>query len=210
MSAAVRIREPLGEQAAALPLALGGEGASLRVPGATGIGLTFEERGGQWLARPAPGAAATLNGLPLLEPTTLDAADVIGLGAAQIIVYPARAEIEVRHLAGNATVAPLEQESLPGDEVVAGVREIFAASGVAGAAVAPQVRSPRRGGARWLLAAAAAVLLAGAALLFALVPVPVQIQPAGTTVSVSGPFDWPAGDKIFMLPGRRALTFSLD
>jgi formylglycine-generating enzyme required for sulfatase activity len=209
MSAAVRIREPLGEQSAVLPLALGGEGARLRIPGTTGIGLTIEDRGGRWFARPAPGMAMTLNGLPLLQPTALAEADVIALGAAQVIAYPARGEMEVRHLAGNATVAPLQQEALPGDEVVAGVRDVFAAGSAAGAPATRQVAAARHGG-RWLLVAMASVVLAAAALLFALVPIPLQLQPTGATVRVGGPFDWHAGDRLFVLPGRRALTFSLD
>ena len=205
MSAAARILEPLGERAATLPLALGGAGADLVVPGAAGIALRLESRGGQWVVRPEAGCAATLNGQPLREPAVLDAADVIGLGAAQIIVQPARMEIEVNHLAGNATVAPLRQESLPGDAVVAGVSEIFAAGAAAPAAALP---SGARHGGRWFMAAAIAVLLAGGALLFALVPVPLQLRPEGTLVQVDGLLNWHAGDRLFVLPGRRALTFS--
>ncbi len=208
MGSPVRIHEPLGERAATLPLVLGGEGAGLPVPGLAAPGLTLEERGGQWLARPAPDAAVTRNGLPLLQATALDAGDVIGLGSAQVIVQPARGEIEVHHLAGNATVAPLRQEGLPGEEIVAGVREIFAAGSTASAAMSIAPRAARRRGARWLVVAAVVVVLALAALLFALVPVPLQLQPAGSSVNASGFFDWHAGDRIFVLPGRRTLTFS--
>jgi len=205
MGAAVRIHEPLGERAAMLPLAVGdGEEAGLRVPGVAGVALTLENRGAQWLARPAPGATAWLNGQPLLEAAALDAADVIGLGSAQIIVRPDTGELHVKHLAGNATVAPVQQEVLPGAEVVAGVQQVFAAGAVdAGAA-----RAGRRRAGGWLLLAGLVPLLAAGLLLFALVPVPVQLQPQDTIVQASGPFDWRAGGKLFLLPGRRTLTFS--
>ncbi len=205
MSAAVRIHEPLGERAAALPLTLGAQGADVLIPGATAVELTLEERGAQWLARPAD-APLMLNGLPLLEPALLDAGDVIGIGQAQVIVQPARGEIEVRHLAGNATVAPLRQDSLPGDEIVAGVREIFAAGSVADAVATSRATGKR--GARWLLLAALAVLLVVGGLLLMLVPVPLQLQPATTRVVATGAFNWHAGDRIFMLPGERRLAFS--
>jgi len=207
MSVAVRILEPLGERVATLPLALGGPGADLVVPGLAATGLTLEDRGGQWYARPAAGVAATLNGLPLQAATLLDAGDVIAIGDAQIRVQPARGELDVQHLAGNATVAPLRREELPGDAVVAGVREIFAADSAAG--VVPQARGTApRPGVRWLVVSAAAVLLAVAALLFALVPVPLQLQPAEATASGGGILHWHAGDRIFLLPGQHALTFS--
>jgi formylglycine-generating enzyme required for sulfatase activity len=212
MSAEVRIREPLGERAAALPLVLGGEGAALPVPGMSTHGLTIEGRDGQWLVRPATGAEATLNGMPLVEATTLDAADVIGIGAAQVVVHPERGEIQVHHLAGNDTIAPLHRQALPGDEVVAGVREIVAADSAEAAGVEMADPAARRGSAagrgRYWLVAAMLVLLAGAGVLFALVAVPLQLEPEGTTIEASGPLDWQAGDRLFLLPGLRELTFT--
>jgi formylglycine-generating enzyme required for sulfatase activity len=206
MSAEVRIHEPLGERAAVLPLVLGGAGADLAVPGLLAQALSIEGSDGQWLARPAPDAAVTLNGMPMVEPSALDAADVIGIGAAQIVVHPARRDIEVHHLSGNATIAPLHQQALPGDEVVAGVREIFAADGTVPAAAAPRASVARR--TRYWLAAAMLVLIAGAAALFALVSVPLQLQPDGTRIEVSGSLHWQAGDRLFVLPGQHELTFT--
>ncbi len=206
MSPEVRIREPLGERAAALPIVLGGEGAGIVLPGMTATGLTLEDRGGQWLARPASGATVMLNGMPLVEPRTLDAADVIGIGASQVVVHPGRGAIEVRHLAGNATIAPLQQQVLPGNEVVAGVREIFAADSPGETAVSA-ARAPARRGLYWLVPALL-LLLAGAAVLFSLVSVPLQLQPEGTTVQASGPFHWQASEHLFVLPGERELTFT--
>ncbi|MEJ0099671.1 MAG: SUMF1/EgtB/PvdO family nonheme iron enzyme [Pseudomonadota bacterium] len=207
MSAAVRVHEPLGERAATLPLALGAEGADVLIPGSATVELTLEQRGAQWQAQPAAGAAVLLNGLPLLEPALLDAGDVIGIGHAQVIVQPARGEIEVRHLAGNATVAPLRQDSLPGDEIIAGVREIFATGSGSDAMATSRAAAATRG-TRWLVLATLAVLLAIGALLLVLVPVPLQLQPATMAVQASSAINWHAGDRIFVLPGERTLTFS--
>jgi formylglycine-generating enzyme required for sulfatase activity len=207
MSAAIRIHEPLGERAATLPLTLGGDDADLRLPGVQGLVLTLALTGGQWRAQPSPDAAVAINGIPLQEATLLDEGDVIGAGGAQVTVYPAAARLEVAHLAGNDTVAPLRRESLPGDEVVAGVREIFAAGApaVAGSSDAPMAAHRGRRLA-WGGAAAALVLLAG--LLFALVPVPFTLEPAAADVKASGLVHWHGGDRVFLLPGRRTLTFS--
>jgi formylglycine-generating enzyme required for sulfatase activity len=206
MGAAVRIHEPLGERVGALPLAFGGEGASVAVPGAGGELLILEGNATQWLAVPAMGASLTLNGLPLRERTALDEADVIGFGSTQVEVHPSRGAIHVHHPAGNATVAPLLHDALPGSEVVAGVREIFAPGAATAAAATPRAARIRRR--RWPAVLAIAMLLAGGALLLALVPVPLQLQPAGTVVDATGIFHWHAGERLFVLPGRRALTFA--
>ncbi len=71
----------------------------------------------------------------------------------------------------------------------------------------PRATAGKRG-ARWLLLTTLVVLVAIGALLLMLVPVPLQLQPANTRVIVSGPFDWQAGDRIFVLPGARTLAFS--
>lgn len=209
MGAAVRIHEPLGERVGELPLAFGGEDTAVAVPGAHGALLTIEGHATRWLAVPAQGASLTLNGLPLRVRTALDEADVIGFGNVQVEVHPARGAIHVHHPAGNDTVAPLVQDSLPGSEVIAGVREIFApqaAAAAASAAAPPRAARAQRG--RWPAVVAIALLLAAGALLFALVPVPLQLQPAGTEVRASGFFQWQAGERLFVLPGRRVLTFT--
>src|SRR5688572_22352554 len=106
MSQQVRIKEPLGERAALLPLDLGGEGAALSLPGLEGIVLTIIASGRQWLAQPVAEARATLNGIALRHVQPLAEGDVIALGDAQITLRPGEASIEVAHLAGNTTVAP--------------------------------------------------------------------------------------------------------
>lgn len=206
MNQAIRIVEPLGERAAALPLEVGGEGAGLVVPGASGSALSLVASGRQWLAQPAAdGARVTLNGVLLRTAQPLADGDVIGVGEAQVTVRPGAALVEVMHLAGNATVAPLRQDALPGEEIIAGVHEVVATAEPANVARPATVR---RAG-RWLAAAAAAaVLLAVLGLLFMLVPVPLQLTPEGARVQAAGPIDWQSGERIFLLPGRRQIEIS--
>lgn len=202
-----RIREPLGERSAGLPLAVGGAGAALVVPGAEGSVLKLEADARGWRARPAAGASAQLNGQLLREPAGLDDGDVLAVGAAQLVVWPSRELIDVAHLAGNATVAPLQREVLPGEAVSAGVREIFASGAAADAAVAAPA-APRRA---LRLGVAVAVLLAVlvGGLLFALVPVPLQVTPTDARIG-AGALHWQAGERLFLLPGQHEITFVRD
>jgi formylglycine-generating enzyme required for sulfatase activity len=203
---AVRIREPLGERSAGLPLVVGGAGAGLVVPGAEGSILQLEADGRGWRVRPVPDALLTLNGQALREATALDDGDVLGLPAAQLVVHPSQAIIDVVHLAGNATVAPLQRDALPGEAVAAGVREIVASGATRDAAAPAASRLPRA--LRWGLVAAGLAGLLIAGLLFALVPVPLQLAPAGTRTAATGLIHWQSDGRISLLPGRRELLFS--
>jgi formylglycine-generating enzyme required for sulfatase activity len=209
MSPSVHIHEPLGERVASLPLDLGGEGADLPLPGATGPSLRITAAGRQWLAESlhtdASSAAPLINGLPPRTAQPLVDGDVITLGDAQVIVHPAAGRLEVLHLAGNATVAPLRQELLPGDEVEAGVREVFAAD--APKVAAPVVRKSR--GLRYaVLGIAAALVLVVVGVMLALVPVPVKVLPDGASMSAPDLVHWRSGDRIFLLPGQRQVEIS--
>jgi formylglycine-generating enzyme required for sulfatase activity len=208
MTQQVRISEPLGSRAATLPLELGGAGAALSLPGADAVALTIAAASGHWVARPSGAARVALDGIALAAAQPLAEGDVLTVGNAQVTVHPAAARIEVVHLTGNATVAPLRETVLPGDEVVAGVREIFAARQPATAAPRSPKTASRKG--LWIGAAAvtAALLLAVTGLLFALVPVPVQLVPEAATVDASGLIGWRSGTRVFMLPGRRTLRIS--
>jgi len=55
---------------------------------------------------------------------------------------------------------------------------------------------------------AGVLVLAIATVLFAMVPVPLQLQPEGTSAQASGFIHWQAGDRVFALSGRRVLTFT--
>jgi formylglycine-generating enzyme required for sulfatase activity len=207
MGAEVRIHEPLGERVGTLPLVFGGGDAGIVIPGASGELMTLDGSAARWVAIPAPGATLSLDGMPLRERTAVDDGDVIGFGTAQVEVHPAQGVIRVHHPAGNATVAPLVQDALPGSEVVAGVREIFA-PGAATAAAAATPRVPRARRRRWPAVLAIALLLAAGALLLALVPVPVRLQPEAAQADASGIIHWHAGERLFLLPGARVVTFT--
>lgn len=205
MSSTLRINEPLGSRAATLPLDLGGDGAALVLPGVEGTAASITGEG-QWTAHPATGARSLLNGQPLRSAQPLVAGDVLTVGEAQVTVHPDAGLLEVVHLAGNATVAPLRETALPGDEVEAGVREIIAARPEPGVAAHASPSAARKG--VWLaagIAAALAFIVGG--LLFMLVGVPVQVTPEAASIRPSG-LGWHSGSRVFMLPGRRTLTIS--
>ena len=85
------------------------------------------------------------------------------------------AHLEVWHATGNATIAPLVLDKLPGEEISAGVREIIAAGDDPSAANATApLASARRSirPMRLLVMLAAILAVAVLASMFALVPVP--------------------------------------
>jgi formylglycine-generating enzyme required for sulfatase activity len=209
LSIEVSIREPLGQRRAMLPLVIGGPGSDLPVPG-NALQLRIEADGPQWLLRAIGQATVVVNGSVMRSPAPLVDFDVIRAGDAQLVVHPAAARIEVAHLAGNATVAPVQRHALPGEEVEAGVHEIIAAGGDA-AAMNATSPLPSRGGSwlrRTVIAASVLLVVAVAWILFSLVPVAVQLTPSAATASVPGLLDWHAGDRVFLMPGQRTVTFS--
>ncbi len=208
MSSAL-IREPLGQREVQLPLTVGGAGTDLQLPGVIALPVRIEAIGQQWTLHCAGDAMLQVNGSPQHAPLPLADGDVVRLGDALLTLYPAAARIEVDHLAGNATVAPMQRQVLPGEEVLAGVREIVAAGFDAAVSNATMMLPARRRSvtARWLLLPLL-LLIAIAGLLFTLVPVSVQLTPTATRVKAQGWLNWRAGDRVFLLPGRRTLDFS--
>src|ERR1044071_6651161 len=87
----VRVREPAGERTLGTSVSVGGDGGEARadiiVPGAaSGIVLTIERQGADWIATPAPGAAIRFDGRPLTKSRELHKDDVLAVGDAQIVV----------------------------------------------------------------------------------------------------------------------------
>jgi formylglycine-generating enzyme required for sulfatase activity len=206
----IHISEPLGARHAILPLLIGGEGAQLALPGVQHIALRIEEEGGRYWLRLVDAAGAQLNGVPLRSDAVLASRDVIALGDAQLVFHlqDGAARLEVWHAAGNATIAPLVVEHLPGEEIAAGVREIIAAGDdpAASNATAPRASARRRFRPARLLGLAAAVL--GIALLvslFAFVPVSLKVTPEAADVTVPG-LHLRAGERLFLLPGRHVVA----
>src|SRR5689334_1140532 len=119
----LRVREPLGTRDIATPLRIGGAIADVQLPGA-GDAVWIDQDAGQWWLRPAAGASVVVNGVVHREPAMLHDGDVLQLGAAHIVFSGDGPALHVLHLAGNATVAPLHEEGLPGELVSPGVAEI--------------------------------------------------------------------------------------
>jgi len=209
----IQISEPLGARHAILPLLIGGEGAQLILPGVQQVALRIEEEGGQYWLRLVDAAGAQLNGVPLRSDVVLASRDVIALGEAQIVVHlqDGIAHLEVWHATGNATIAPLVLDKLPGEEISAGVREIIAAGDDPSAANATApLASARRSirPMRLLVMLAAILAVAVLASMFALVPVSLQVSPKSAAVTVPG-LHLRAGERLFLLPGRHVVAASL-
>src|SRR3954452_926598 len=111
----VRVREPAGERTLGTSVSVGGEGdaerADIHLPGAAaGVVLTIERQGADWVATPAPGAAARFDGRPLSRVRELHKDDVLSVGDAQIVVLDdsrTRLRLDVQHLVGKATIPPV-------------------------------------------------------------------------------------------------------
>jgi len=195
------IREPLGTRHVTAPLRMGGAGADIVLPAAGDL-VWIDHEAGQWWLRPAPGGAVLVNGVTHREPLVLHDADVMQVGAAQIVFSAAGPALDVLHLSGNATVAPLQEEGLPGELVNPGIVEIR----VAGEEAPVAAPIARRGVGRMLWWAVPAALLAAAILmLFRMVTVPLMLSPATAQVQVPGWFNWRSGDRLFLMAGHHQL-----
>jgi formylglycine-generating enzyme required for sulfatase activity len=199
------IHEPLGVRQAQTPLRVGGAPAELLVPGASQPAASIGPEGSQWWLRPLQDSVL-LNGAALREPVTLADGDVLQVGEAQLVFQAAGPAVHVTHLAGNATVAPLQQDVLPGEAVSAGAAEITAAvEAVAdrSAAMAKAEQGSARGW--WLALPLGALVLVGLFMLFRLVTVPVQMSPASARIEVPGWFNWRSGERLYLMPGSHRL-----
>jgi formylglycine-generating enzyme required for sulfatase activity len=224
--AQVRIREPAGERTLDAPLTIGGEGAQVVVPGtAAGPALQVARRDGVWFVQRTGQEPAGLDGQPLRDARDLRRGDVFHLGDAQIVVIDLSRtllRLEVCHLVGNTTIAPVGTVAALGVESDEDgdlqIRVIGARPGVissepsAEPAVAAQVvtgkppRSPVRWR-RWAGAIAAAAALVGVLVLVSMLePVAVDIQPADARVRTPGTWlSLHTGDRVFVMPGDHLL-----
>lgn len=198
------IREPLGARRGTTPVHIGGASADVVIPGAVDS-IWIDHDAGQWWLRLAPGGTALINGVLHREAQALHDGDVLQFGAAQMVFTASGPALDVLHLAGNATVAPLQDEVLPGEAVNPGTAEIR----VAGEADAVPWRDPAQRVNRrrrlWWLAPPAALLVVAALVLFRLVTVPLTLSPATALVQAPGWFNWRSGDRLFLMPGRHEL-----
>jgi formylglycine-generating enzyme required for sulfatase activity len=194
LSVELLLREPLGERRlgpADFPLSLGGEGAGVVLPAASGAHAWLALHDGQLFVQPAADAPRVLhNGAPVSGSVWLRSGDVldVGTGRLKLRIEGGRHVLEV--VAGgvdNATAPPapgvaatLGTSGAGEDERIEAI--VFRARNVARPAAEPR-RLPWR---RLAVAAALAVLAALAAVLFTSVPVQVEIEPGADRIAFEG------------------------
>lgn len=225
--AQVRVREPAGERTLDAPLTIGGEGAQVVVPGlAPGDALQIARREGVWFVERLAGVSARFDGRPLQEARDLRRGDVLTVGDAQVVVTELTRtllRLDVIHLVGNDTIAPVDAVATLSADVDEEVVEIRAISPVlrsptaTGTTAAPQVAAraasaarPRRTWHLWPIAAAL-ILIAVFVLMTLLEPVALDLQPEGARVRTPGTLlSVHAGDQLFVLPGAHVVRAELD
>ncbi len=216
IDARIAVTEPQGARAFDRRLTVGGEGAQIVLPGVpAGAALSIERHEAVWTAQAADGAQVAFDGRELAGARALRQGDVLGLGGARVVVVELSRTVlrlDVRHLVGNATVAPatlLAAADLDDDDVdiIAEPPSLEAAS--LGARAAPRSALQRwQALARehWRWATAAAALLALSAFVATFEPVSLIVQPSDARVRASD--TWLAlrsGNQIFLRPGAHAL-----
>ena len=217
MSLALRLREPLGERAISandLPLALGGEGASLAVPGVppgvTAAYIGFDEQTPYIEAVADSGIPVLLNGRALREHTPLLHGDVIRLGDAQILCA-ARAgtvNLEVIHQEGNQTQPPIVDPSEQEEEVELApdsqaIRRVAFKPVLAPRQQVRRSATPQRIG----LTAGLTVLFLALFYLVTAKPLILVIDPPDAKLDFRGTtFDFRAGDRVLMRPGNYSVV----
>ncbi|MGE3666715.1 MAG: SUMF1/EgtB/PvdO family nonheme iron enzyme [Steroidobacteraceae bacterium] len=211
-AACATVHEPLGRRELAAPFTVGEVDADILVPGAgSAAALRFDLDDGLWRVTPAAGIAARLNGERLHEPRDLRAGDVIALAQAQVVLRAVSpCVIDVLHLVGNDTIAPLapasEREGALDDEDVeigVMVRDVLASA--ARAPAPPRGRIARRAVIGAVVAVAGAALL----LLSSMVRVPLVLDPAEAKVRATDTWlSWHSGATFFVLPGAHRVRAS--
>jgi formylglycine-generating enzyme required for sulfatase activity len=203
-SARIALREPLGSRALPAPAAVGGADADIVVPG-TGAEerLTLQFDGDHWIATQAG------------TKRELQQGDQLAVGDARLRIdaatrTPAELQLDVRHLLGNATVAPLAA-AREADTTEAGEDlDIVAAALEAGerdSAAAATSAAPR-GGRRpiWLVLAVVAALAAVVLGVLARVErVALTLEPVDAEVSVDGLFAWATDSALFAPAGAQVV-----
>ncbi len=220
MSAAIRVRDPLGERhlAADNALTIGGPGSSIPVPGvAAGETLARIAQRDSTLFLEAIGRGVRCNGRPVAGSVALATGDVIEAGEARIFLELTLDErsLRVDHLVGNATSPP---SYAPGDAPIA-AEDIVAARDIpevdfrapesrATDAIAPAPPKARR----WYwLAAAVLVALALAGYFLSVVSVVVRADPQDASVQFSDTIaDYRVANRLYALPGEHEVLARRD
>ena len=202
--AQIRVREPAGERSLGLRISVGGEGADVVVPGtAPGAALIVERRDADWWATPEAGARVHFDGRPLTRTRELHRDDVLSVGDAQIVILDdsrTRLRLDVQHLVGNATIAPVVEVTAVDFDVSDEDVEILAVPSALGTRPAAALLTAERSRSayvprkpiskKWVASIAAVIvlLLAVTAFLSMLQEVEIDVQPRDSRVSTPGTF----------------------
>jgi len=210
----IRIREPAGERVLGPELTLGGPGADVVVPGAPdGVALRIERREGEWLAIPEPESAVRFDGRALRGPRELRRDDVLGLGDAHLSVPElsrTRLRLDVHHLVGNDTIAPVA--TVAAVDFEGGDEELEIRAAPVGAAAAARVSPAERARARrskvfWPVAIAiGALLLVAVVMLSTMQSVFLDVQPEGARITTPGTsMSLHLGDQLLLPAGQHVV-----
>lgn len=200
------ISEPAGTRELEWPCRIGGLGSDIVVPGAGGdtdVVMTFEQ-GELWQR-----AASSENAAQ--APRSLEPGDVFQVGDAAVridIVSSPLVQLSVIHQVGNATLEPFSVSTSPPEDSTdqpVTIAPVVSSRSALAAPVAVQTRWRMGLG----IAAAGIALFLGAISLAAWQPVQLVVTPAEAQVRGSG-LSWRAADTLFVWPGERTITASLE
>jgi formylglycine-generating enzyme required for sulfatase activity len=221
LSLALRLREPLGERAISatdLPLALGGEGAGIAVPGVpagtTAAYLGFDEQTPYVESVAESGVTVLLNGRVLRERTPLLHGDVIRIGDAEVLcaVRGGSVSLEVIHQEGNATQPPIVDPAEQEDELDL-TPDSQAIRSVAFKPVLAPRRQVQRTATKQRIALTAGLTVLFLALFYLITakPLLLVLDPPDAKLDFRGTtFDFRAGDRVLMRPGNYELVASRE
>ena len=219
-SPSVLVIEPAGDRQLDLPLTIGGPGMRVVVPDmAVGEFARIESRSGELRVIAAGTSRLMLNAQPVPNggERAMRAGDVLAIATTRLLLrQPAggSSALEVRHLAGNDTLAPLVAAIATAQDADSSDAEIvaldFDGSHEHVAAARPEANTAllMRRQSLWLWCAVLLALLfvAGLAVLSRLQSVQLKLSPADTRVRADGLIYWQSGSSISVWPGRRRLS----
>ncbi|MGH8262384.1 MAG: PEGA domain-containing protein [Steroidobacteraceae bacterium] len=220
MSAAIRVRDPLGERSfgAGTAITVGGAGNSIAIPGiASGETVARITLRDAVTAIENVGRGVRVNGRPVDGSAVLATGDVIDAGEARLFVDFAQNErvLRVDHRVGNATSPP---SYAPGDAPAA-AEEIIPPRDIPEvefrapqAAPEPGAPLPLRKSYRWAWLAGGGVLaLLVAGYLFAVVSIAVRVDPPDAGFQFSDTLgDFRIGNRLYALPGEHEILAKRD
>lgn len=213
----IRVREPAGDRDVALPCRIGGQQIDdVIVPATSTEYVSLDLIEGQF-GIAEKGGDVLLNGVAIQsgEFAPLQSGDVLALGEARVVVL-SESSIDVRHLRGNDTIAPLEVsagqtvDDISKDGQIAAEALPFERDLEGEIGKRPIGKTFSLSRKAWAATIAVAMMFALFSLqLSRLEPVRVTVTPAEAEVSGSG-FGWRSASTLLMLPGERKIRAELE